>query len=480
MSKPIKLENLSLSFPHKICFENFSTLIHSGSKIAVIGNNGSGKTTLLKAIAGYETPLFGNIYIPPEIKVSYVPQTITEHSNLSGGQRFNKELSRALSENPDLLLLDEPTNHLDIYNRKSLMGMLTRFNGTLIVVSHDEELLNKNAGILWHIDGGKIKIFNGKYCDYKTNAVLTKNSLEEEKRILEREKNSAHKKLMKQQERASKSRKGGEKKREEAKWAPVAAGIKKSGAEVSAGKQKSEISQRRNDINERLKSLKISEEITPSFYLNSASVSFNLSVSGGSAGYENNEVLTDINIAISAGQKTALIGRNASGKTTLLRALSGDQNVLKNGVWIVPKKENIGYLDQHYSNLDYNTTIIDFISAIVPKWTHAEIRKHLNDFLFRKNEEVNEKISLLSGGEKARLSLAAISCRVPQLLILDEITNNIDLITKEHIAKILSLYPGSLLLVSHEPEFIKKIGINDIYVAENNQIKLDSLCKFTD
>jgi len=474
MPKPIKLENISLTFNHKICFQNFSAVINYGDRIAVIGNNGSGKTALVKAIAGCANILEGEIYIPDGIITGYVPQTIESYPQLSGGQRFNKELSLALSKNPDLLILDEPTNHLDIYNRKSLMGMLERFKGALLIVSHDEELLNKNADILWHIEGGKIKIFNGKYRDYKINAALTKNSLEEEKKMLEREKKSAHKKLMKQQERASKSRKGGEKKREEAKWAPIAAGIKKSGAEVSAGKQKSEISQRRYDINERLKSLEISEEITPSFYLNSSSVSFNLSVSQGSAGYENNEVLSDINIAIAAGQKAALIGRNASGKTTLLRALTDDRNVLKNGVWIVPKKENIGYLDQHYSNLDFNKTVIEFISYIAPQWTNAQIRKHLNDFLFRKNEEVNEKIPLLSGGEKARISLAAIACRVPQLLILDEITNNLDLLTKEHIAQILSVYPGSLLIVSHEPEFIKKIGIKDIYVAANKRIKLDS------
>jgi ATPase subunit of ABC transporter with duplicated ATPase domains len=472
MPKPIKLENLSLTFNHKICFQNFSAVISYGDRIAVIGNNGSGKTALVKAIAGCANILEGEIYIPDGIITGYVPQTIESYPQLSGGQRFNKELSLALSKNPDLLILDEPTNHLDIYNRKSLMGMLERFKGALLIVSHDEELLNKNADILWHIEGGKKKIFNGKYRDYKINAALTKNSLEEEKKMLEREKKSAHKKLMKQQERASKSRKGGEKKREEAKWAPIAAGIKKSGAEVSAGKQKSEISQRRYDINERLKSLEISEEITPSFYLNSSSVSFNLSVSQGSAGYENNEVLSDINIAIAAGQKAALIGRNASGKTTLLRALTDDRNVLKNGVWIVPKKENIGYLDQHYSNLDFNKTVIEFISYIAPQWTNAQIRKHLNDFLFRKNEEVNEKIPLLSGGEKARISLAAIACRVPQLLILDEITNNLDLLTKEHIAQILSVYPGSLLIVSHEPEFIKKIGINDIYMAENKKIKI--------
>lgn len=476
MTKPIKLENLSLSFPHKICFENFSTLIHSGSKIAVIGNNGSGKTTLLKAIAGYETPLFGNIYIPPEIKVSYVPQTITEHSNLSGGQRFNKELSRALSENPDLLLLDEPTNHLDIYNRKSLMGMLTRFNGTLIVVSHDEELLNKNIEILWHIDNEQINIFTGKYDNYKINHILARTSLEEEKKTLEKEKKLIHKKLMHEQNRASKSRKGGEKKRAEGKWAPIMAGLKESGAQASSGKKNSDISTRRENINEKISNLWIPEIIKPSFHLNAANISsFPLSVSDGTAGYNNNPVLTEINISIEPNKKAALIGANAAGKTTLLRAIMGDTKVLTSGNWAIPKIENIGYLDQHYSNLDNTKTVLEYIESFVPAWTHAEIRKHLNDFLFRKNEEVNASVSVLSGGEKARLSLAVIACKVPQLLILDEITNNIDLLTKEYITQVLSEYPGAVLIVSHEPEFIKNLGITDIYLAENKKITHSSL-----
>jgi ATPase subunit of ABC transporter with duplicated ATPase domains len=472
MSKPIKLENLSLSFPHKICFENFSTLIHYGSKIAIIGNNGSGKTVLIKSIAGYETPLLGSIYIPPEIIVGYVPQTILDYPDLSGGQRFNKELSRALALKPDLLLLDEPTNHLDIYNRRSLMAMLMRFQGTLITVSHDEELLNKNADTLWHINNGIIKVFNGRYCNYKTSAAITRNSLEEEKRTLERDKKLMHKKLMQEQERASKSRKGGEKKRAEGKWAPVAAGLKESGAQTASGKKFSDISTQKECINEKISQLMIPEIIKPSFHLNASNISaFPLSVADGTAGYETNrEVLTSINISIGRNAKAALTGANASGKTTFLRAVMSDPNVLTTGSWQVPKRENIGYLDQHYANLDNNKTVIDYISSFVPQWTHAEIRKHLNDFLFRKNEEVNALVSVLSGGEKARLSLAAIACKVPHLLILDEITNNIDLLTKEHIIQVLSEYPGSILVVSHEPDFIKNLDITDIYLAENKKI----------
>ena len=180
-------------------------------------------------------------------------------------------------------------------------------------------------------------------------------------------------------------------------------------------------------------------------------------------------------MSVGRNNKVALIGANASGKTTLLRAIMGNLQILTSGNWSVPKRENIGYLDQHYSNLDLEKTVIEYIKSFVPAWTHAQIRKHLNDFLFRKNEEVNEKISLLSGGEKARLSLAAIACRVPHLLILDEITNNIDLLTKEYIRQILSEYPGSLLIVSHEPEFIKEIGIDTVYLVQDGKVSLSSV-----
>lgn len=130
------------------------------------------------------------------------------------------------------------------------------------------------------------------------------------------------------------------------------------------------------------------------------------------------------------------------------------------------KPEDIGYLDQHYGTLNPDKTVLETIADLVPHLPHAEIRRHLNDFLFRKNEEVNALVSTLSGGEKARLSLAQIAAKTPKLLILDEITNNLDLETKEHVTQVLKAYPGAMIIISHEADFLEEIGISEVVDVE--------------
>lgn len=471
MAKPIQLKNLSLSFPHKTCFDGFSATIPFGSKIAIIGPNGSGKSTLLKALAGMSVLVEGEINLPPNCVVGYVPQTISEYPELSGGQRFNKCLSEELAKSPDILLLDEPTNHLDIYNRRSLLQMLERFGGTLIVASHDEELLRRQNCILWNIDQSRLDVFSGNYDDYKTKQNMARAALEQEHSCLDKQKREIHQKAMKEQQRASNSRQRGEKNKAAHKWAPIIAGGKKRQAQNTAGKKSADISQRQGDVNEQLRNLRIPDIIRPTFTLGAQSTSHTpVFISQGSAGYPNHPVLADINLALDASHKVALTGANASGKTTLLRAILQEPTVLTSGVWELPKPENIGYLDQHYNSLDPQQTVLSTLKNLVPGWTHAQLRKHLNDFLFRKNEEVNASVAVLSGGERARLSLAAIACRVPQLLILDEVTNNIDLQTKEHICEVLRDYPGAMLVVSHEPDFIRALDICTVYLVENGRL----------
>jgi ATPase subunit of ABC transporter with duplicated ATPase domains len=204
MHKPIFLNDISLYFPNKICFEDFSAQIQSSDRIAVIGNNGSGKISLLKIIKGDMESSEGEILNNENIAFGYVPQLISEYDNFSGGEKFNKALSTALAGHPDILLLDEPTNHLDLKNRKSLMKMLNFYKGTLIVVSHDVELLRNSIDTLWHIDNGKIKIFNGKSDDYRQTIIQERHSIEEELGSIVKEKKATHKALMREQERAKK------------------------------------------------------------------------------------------------------------------------------------------------------------------------------------------------------------------------------------------------------------------------------------
>lgn len=198
--KPITCHNVGLSFPQKVCFEGLTTQIHYGSRIALMGQNGSGKTTLLKILQGLVETTEGDACIPDDIRFGYVPQIVEEFDALSGGQRFHKALTHALSLNPDVLLLDEPTNHLDVKNRHSLMRMLQNYPGTLIIVSHDVELLRNRVDTLWNIQDGHVHIFSGNYDDYRREIDIKRTSLEQELSHLDRQKKQTHETLMKEQQ----------------------------------------------------------------------------------------------------------------------------------------------------------------------------------------------------------------------------------------------------------------------------------------
>ena len=463
--KPIQIKNLDLSFPYKTCFENFNCRIAYGNRIAIIGRNGSGKTTLLKIIAGICEPTSGDIYIGDDTVIGYVPQIIENYVDLSGGQRLNAAITEALSLEPNVLLLDEPTNHLDIYNRKSLMRMLKLYSGTLIIVSHDVELLRNCIDTLWHIDNGKIHIFSGNYNDYIGEIKLKRASIEDDIARLNRQKKDMHNKLMQEQQRIAKSKASGEKKVANRKWLKMVGDLKGMKAEKSRGKKLKTIDETKNGLINKLSELRLPEVIVPKFSIDnyeSGEHRILVQIFNGTVGYSLEQpLLSDISLTIAAKEHVAIAGDNGSGKSTLVKAILGDGSVYKNGDWYVVKQDDIGYLDQHYSNLDPNKTVFEMISELVPRWSYAEVRSHLNDFLFRKNEEVNNKVSALSGGEKARLSLAKIAANPPKLLILDEITNNLDLETKDHMAQVLKDYPGAIIIVSHDVGFLEEIGIDE-------------------
>lgn len=449
--KPIILKHLSLIFPHKICFDDFSAEIPYGSRIALIGRNGSGKTSLLRMIkerVGEEA--------------GYVPQIVEDFNSLSGGQRFNQALTQALSLSPTILLLDEPTNHLDTSNRKSLMRMLKHYPGTLIIVSHDVELLRNTIDTLWHIDHGKIHKFSGNYDDYLREISLKRQSIESELSRLDREKKELHESLMKEQQRASKSQAKGKKSIAQRKWPTIVSSTKMARGSETTGRKKAQISEKKDELNQRLSDLNLPEIILPKFSLTSAEIGSKMLVNihQGSIAYASSSpILKEIHFSVSSTERLALLGDNGSGKSTLVKALLNDPEVIKTGDWFTPKQTDIGYLDQHYGTLNPNYSVLDSILELRPDWTQIEARRHLNDFIFRKNEEVNALVSSLSGGEKARLSLAVIAAKTPRLLILDEVTNNLDLETREHLIQVLQAYPGALIVISHDEDFLERIGI---------------------
>lgn len=243
---PISIKNLSLEFPQKICFEHFSCQVPFGSRIAIIGKNGSGKSTLLKILQGiYQGYSSGEIVIPKDLVFGYVPQIVEDFDQLSGGERFNKAFTKALASDPHILLLDEPTNHLDAKNRKSLMRYLEYYYGTLIVVSHDEELLKNCVDTFWLIEDHKIEIFSGHFDDYRRKKILEKSQIKEQVSRLQQEKKQAHAQLMKEQTRAAKSRAKGKKNIQNKKWPTITSHTKASRSEETSGRKRALIDQKK-------------------------------------------------------------------------------------------------------------------------------------------------------------------------------------------------------------------------------------------
>lgn len=468
--QPIHIKDVCLSFPHKDCFLNFSAIIHSGDRIAVIGRNGSGKSTLLNILSRTVEPSSGGITYPENIVIDYVPQIINANDYLSGGQRTQKAICDSINNNPAVLLLDEPTNHLDSNNRKSLMRLLNTYQGTLIVATHDVDFISNMINTLWHIDESKIHIFSGKYTDYIREKGIKRSSIEQELNQLNRQRKDVHHSLMKEQKRAKGSSLKGKKSISERKWPTIVSNAKASRAGETSGKKASALSGQRDDLLEKLSDVRLPEIIVPTFSIKAADIKDGniICISDGEVGYQGQiPLLKNIHLAIQSCDRLAIVGDNGSGKSTVMRAILDDPSVVKSGKWHIPKTSDIGYLDQHYATLDSDKTVFNMIEENVLNWSHAEIRRHLNDFLFRKNEEVNAHVKTLSGGEKARLSLAMIAANTPKLLLLDEVTNNLDIETKEHVIHVLKGYPGAIIVISHDPYFLQEIGITSTYKVQN-------------
>jgi ATPase subunit of ABC transporter with duplicated ATPase domains len=542
--KPIIISHLSVSFLHKICFEDFSATIYPGDHIALIGDNGSGKSTLLSLLTGStDISHEGTVARSPDIVIGYLPQNMefdqdktvwqiatagVAHiiediqqfelfmqqvgqpdfvnddydllldrlvetgafavenkitsllqqmglvdkkfdlvSILSGGQQILLGLVRILATEPDFLLLDEPTNHLDQSNREKLFSFLQMWDGTVIIVSHDTQLLHTWPKKVWDIKHGEIIVFDGTYADYVRERDITEHQQVSKIDQLKREK----KKLVKEKEddraREAQSKKMGEKKYANAPR--VLRNDKREQAADTTARKRNIITGKQEAVSRQLQDMYEHKVIVPKFDMGGQKQYGLLSVYEGAVGYGDSTIVHDINLTVQPGERVAFVGDNGAGKSTVFKALL-DDNLRKRGEWHVPAYKSIGCLDQKYSILGNAATPFDLIKTVRPEWPTIEIRSFLNDFLFCKNEEVNVSIVTLSGGEKARLALAYIAAQSPSLLLLDEVTNNVDITTRNHIIAVLNQFPGTLLVVSHDTDFLRAIGIQRLFMVGNGVV----------
>lgn len=463
----ITLSNISLRFDDKTCFEDFSAVIQPRSKILIIGANGAGKSTLLAIIQGVQEPTAGKVTYSGSITFGYVPQTVTDYDMLSGGQRFNKALSKALSSHPDVLLLDEPTNHLDAVNKKSLIKMIQSWKGSLIIVSHDPDIMHIDFDEIWHIEHENIDVFKGNYEAYQRESMHEDQRLIMQREKLQKEKRALAKAQQKEQERAATSRAAHKDERDKT----LLGAMKERGARTSGKKGKALA-----DMNERIRAglddTFVHKKIAASFSLNAQKLSAAksiISITDGACGYTQ-PILEHISLQVRPTEHVALLGDNGSGKSTFLKALLRMPSVVTSGQWVLPPKHEIGYLDQHYMTLQPHETVMQALQRVAPDKNDHEIRMMLHAFLFIKPHEWHKKVSHLSGGEKARLSLAQIAAGTYYVLLLDEITNNVDLVTREHIIEVLRDYPGAMIIVSHDQAFLEALSIDRTYSVESHTL----------
>ena len=360
-------------------------------------------------------------------------------SEFSGGQRTKIAFIKLLLSKPDLLLLDEPTNHLDIDTIEWLEGYLKTYPKACIIVSHDRMFINKIVDKVYEIEYGEMTLYSGNYDYY-----------EKQKRV-------NYEKQLKDYEYQQKE-------------------IKRLMAVVERfryKKNKAKMAQAKLKQIERMAKLEEPNKydlktFKSNFKISRQSGKNVLNISNLSIGYEKS-IVANINFDLYKGQKIGIIGPNGTGKSTLLKTIvskiekiSGEINIGHN--------VDIGYFDQKEALVDSEKTVYDVFSNAFPNLTVTEIRNSLAAFIFY-GDDVFKEVKMLSGGEKVRLKLSMILKNGPNLLILDEPTNHMDIIGKETLENMLKEYEGSILFVSHDRFFVNKIADSIIVFEKGNDTK---------
>lgn len=522
----MNIQNLTMSFGLQTIYDNVSFQINENDKVGIVGVNGAGKSTLFNLILGKLTPDEGKIIIKNNINIGYLPQVITDEipndditvfdylllgrpieelknkltnlyekiatiedqkelnhylkeitkvedkltyydeynaestllkiitgmniddklldlklKNISGGQKSKIAFARLLYSKPEIMLLDEPTNHLDIDTKDYIISYLKKYHGMILVISHDIEFLNEVTTKTLYVDKIKhnVEIYNGNYQKYLK---------------IKEERDLAKKRLFEKQQK------------EEEKLKTI---ISKY---IRGNEKKANIAKDRIKKLERLQSEKVTIEKENKYAkfkmkINYPSYTIPLACQNLTFGYtEDNLLYENLNFDLTRGEKLLVVGENGIGKTTLLKLIMNYLTPLE-GKIIIGEKTNIAYYAQEHEILDSNKTILEnFNSFGLPEY---ELRKILGSFLFSGNE-INKRISVLSPGERSRVALAKISLSGANTLLLDEPTNHLDPMTQMIIADTFSDYEGTMLVVSHNLDFVDNLNINRMLLLPSGKI----------
>ena len=440
----LNVSMLSKAYVGKTVLKDVSFHLEDKEKAAIVGINGSGKTTLLRCILGIEEADEGSIAFSKEKKMDYLAQQHADietenedYDTLSGGQKTRKRLEEILQEKPDLLILDEPTNHLDIGSIQWLEKVLKRYDGAVLLVSHDRYFLDRIVTKVIDLERGKVRMYQGNYSAYA----------EKKRQIREAE----WKAFQNQQ-----------------------AEIKHQEAVIEKLKQfNREKSIKRAESREKML-LKVERLEKPEELENEMKLLFSPRESSGNdvlmakelgKSYDGKRLFSHGTFSLQKGEHVALIGDNGTGKTTLLKILNGLVQA-DEGEFRLGSKVKVAYYDQEHAVLHMEKTLFDEIQDTYPDMNNTKVRNVLAAFLFT-GDDVYKRIQDLSGGEQGRVSLAKLMLSDANFLILDEPTNHLDIQGKEVLEEAIRNYEGTVLYVSHDRYFINKTATRIIELFSN-------------
>lgn len=457
-------------------FEDIDVEIGRGERICLVGRNGGGKSTLLKALAGQVEVEAGERFVQPGTRIAYLPQetdfapdeTVANHvaadgaeahraaalierleldpksatATLSGGEARRVSLARALAGDPDILLLDEPTNHLDLPTIEWLEGELARFQGGILLISHDRAFLTKLTRVTLWLDRGTLRRLNDGYGGFEAWSDSVYEAEEKERSRVEQH--------LKAEARYLHRGVTARRRRNQRRLRKLAS-LREARAALVRSDRKAALSAANAPGSGRI--MIDAEDISKRF--------------------DDRPVIDPFSTRILRGDRIGIVGRNGAGKTTLLRMLIGDL-APDGGTVTFGARLEIMHFDQRRADLDPARSLWDTLcpeggDSVMAQGRQRHVVSYLKEFLFDESQ-ARSPVSTLSGGERNRLALAKSLTKPCNLMVLDEPTNDLDMDTLDLLEDMLSAYDGTLLLVSHDRDFLDRLVTGVIAVEGDGRV----------